>query len=435
MDVSPQVLAALTSPQGHAAVSAGDVGTVLRLVRRKSGLHQSEVARRSGYSQPTISRAENGQITDPVVLADIADVLAIPHEALGLPVTASITPPAVPTVGAMERREILTGVLAVASAALLPAPIVAAAAGGNKKIGLSDVRQCRDALRRLYELDYVQGGRPVYELTATMASRLRDTVGRAAYGPIVGRELRGVAAATCENAGWQAYDSGDFAAAHQWWLETLHLSRLGPGAEDAEVIALTSMSLEASERTRRGHEAVDLARAALRAAGAAATPALRSLLAAREGIGHAVSGNPQASAGSFRIARHWLDRMRHPEEPEWLAFWGPADLSWHEMTAARAAGKASTAEAAANTAISHADPETMPRNAAIYTACLGHTLAQAGRFDEAIDVSRQVLANPATKGSSRPVAELLATARVLSRSTYPQARSFGATIATLTGTP
>lgn len=432
MDVSPQVLAALTSQQGHAAVSAGDTGAVLRLVRRNSGVHQSEVAERSGYSQPTISRAERGQITDPVVLTDIADVLGIPHDALGLSGTVDT---AAPRLDDVERREMLKGILAVASAALLPAQIVDAAAGGNKRIGNADVQQCIDALRRLYELDYASGGRPVYELTASMASRLRDTVGRAAYGPAVGRKLRGVAAATCENAGWQAYDAGDFGAAHRWWLETLHLANLGSGADDARVIALTSMSLEASERTRRGHEAVDLARAAQKAAGPSSTPALRSLLAAREGVGHAVSGSQRASAESFRTARQWLDRMRDPDdEPEWLAFWGPADLSWHEMTAARAAGKPSTAATAANTAISHADPETMPRNHAIYTASLGHTLAQAGRFDEAIAVSRDVLANPATKGSSRPVAELRATARVLSQSPYPQARSFGATVAKLTGT-
>lgn len=431
MDVSPQVLAALTTEQGHAAVSAGDAGAVLRLVRKKTGMHQSEIATRSGYSQPTISRAERGQISDPAVLTDIADVLGIPHDALGL---SGASNPAAPTLDDMERREMLKGVLAVASAALLPAQIVDAAAGGNKRIGAGDVQQCVDALRRLYELDYVQGGRPVYELTASMASRLRDTVGRAAYGPAVGRKLRGVAAATYENAGWQAYDAGDFGAAHRWWLETLHLSNLGTGAEDAKVIALTSMSLEASERGRRGHEAVDLAQAAQKAAGGSATPALRSLLAAREGIGHAVSGDQRASAGSFQIARQWLDRTDDQNEPEWLAFWGPADLSWHEMTAARAAGKPAVAANAANTAISHADPETMPRNHAIYSASLSHTLAQAGRFDEAIAVSRDVLANPAIKGSSRPVAELQATARVLSRSAYPQARSFGATVAKLTGT-
>ena len=424
-------MAALTSEQGHAAVSSGDTGAILRLVRRRTGMQQAEVAERSGYSQPTISRAERGQITDPVVLTDIADVLGVPHDALGLSGPANR---AAPTLDDMERREMLKGVLAVASAALLPAQIIDAAAGGNKKIGTADVQQCVDALRRLYELDYVQGGRPVYDLTASMASRLRDTVGRAAYGPAVGRKLRGVAAATYENAGWQAYDAGDFGAARRWWLETLHLANLGEGAEDAQVIALTSLSLEASERGRRGYEAVDLAQAARKAAGDSATPALRSMLAAREGIGHAVSGNQRASAGSFQSATQWLDRTDSRNEPWWLAFWGPADLSWHEMTAARAVGKATVAETAANAVISHADPETMPRDHAIHTASLGHTLALAGRFEEAIALSRGVLANPATKGSSRVVAELQATARVLSRSTYPQARSFGATVAKLTGT-
>lgn len=278
---SSRVVAALSSPSGSAAVASGKVNVVLRTARRSLGLSQAEVAARTGYSQPTISRAEKGEIKDPLVLADLAAALHVPSAALGLRHAVDLA--ASPTVDDMERRDVLRGVLAVASAAMLPVNIAHGERG--TKVGRSDVEQCEAALTRLYELDYIQGGRPVYELSASMAARLQDTLGRGNFSRSVGQHLRAVTAATCENAGWQAYDAGRYADAHHWWLETRHIANLGDGGQDAEVIALASMSLEASEHSRRGRDAVDLARLAARQAGPNATPTLLSLLAAREGIG------------------------------------------------------------------------------------------------------------------------------------------------------
>jgi transcriptional regulator with XRE-family HTH domain len=52
-------------------------------VRQALGLHQSPLASRSGYSQATISRIEQNQLRDPVVLIDLADALLIPRGIFG----------------------------------------------------------------------------------------------------------------------------------------------------------------------------------------------------------------------------------------------------------------------------------------------------------------------------------------------------------------
>ncbi|MDX6241991.1 MAG: hypothetical protein QOG10_6862 [Kribbellaceae bacterium] len=423
---SSRVVSALSSPRGSVAVAEGDVGAVIRTARKALGLTQAGLSTRTGYSQPTISRAEQGQVHDRDTLTDLADALAIPRAALGLDRSPVLSGPRLDD---MDRRDVLRGVLAVASAAMLPAAIV------NKdrriRIGKGDVAQCKSALDRLYELDYIQGGRPVYELSASMARRLQDTLGRGNYSPSVGRELRAVTAATCENAGWQAYDAGRYDDAHGWWLETRHIANLGEGAGEAQVIALASMSLEASEHSHRGRDAVDLARTAAKAAGSSGTPTLRSLLAAREAMGHALLGDTKASAAAFGRAHRHLDASGQAEDPAWLSFYGPSDLAWHEMTAAQLSRQPKAAEHAANDAISYTDVATMPRNHAIYSASLGHILAAAGRYDEAIAVSRSVLQNPALAGSVRPVTKLQATAKLLAKTSYPAARNFAATVGKL----
>lgn len=215
-DDNAAVLEILTSPGGRTAVASGDHGAVIRLVRRALGLHQSHLAARSGYSQPTISRVERNEVHDPVVLMDLADALAIPRGIFGGHGNHSLE--VGPSLADMERRELLQAALAVASAAMLPTAVVDPSPG--RRIGTTVVNECWTALDRLQNLEASQGGGVVYELTAGMATRLRSTLSGAAYSPTVGRSLRQVTAATMIQAGWQAYDARQRDAARRWWLET-----------------------------------------------------------------------------------------------------------------------------------------------------------------------------------------------------------------------
>src|SRR4051794_16258668 len=267
------VARALLSPAGRATVAAGNPGEVIKFARKALGWKQEDLAKRSGYSQPTISRLERGvgrAVRDTAILTDLANTLGLPAETLGL-VRAD---DARPNLDDVDRREFLGGALALAAAAMLPHQVAVPG-----QISAADVEQCWTSLRRLFELDDHQGGGTVYEMAARMARHLQDAVRQGNYSAPVGRDLSTVATATMEHAGWLAFDAGRQDDARRWWLETCPLAEIA-AIPDARVTTFASMSLQASTCVGRGREAADLARAARAAAGDRATPTLLSVLAA-----------------------------------------------------------------------------------------------------------------------------------------------------------
>ncbi|MGH3567184.1 MAG: helix-turn-helix domain-containing protein, partial [Pseudonocardia sp.] len=262
MDERLSVIAAvLGSPQGCAAVAGGDSGTVVLLARRALGWTQQELAARSGYSQPTISRLERGRTRatrDTVILVDLAQTLDLPVSTFGLATVLGGEPR---TLDKVRRRDFINGAVTLTVAALLPQAITTA----TGRIGATEVAQCWTSLHRLDELDNHEGGGGVYQLAAEMAVQLQNALRRTSYSPAVGRELEAVTATAMEHAGWTAYDAGWEEQARHWWLEACHLGELA-GIRDARVTALGSMSLEAGRDPARSRETVALAEATRAAA-------------------------------------------------------------------------------------------------------------------------------------------------------------------------
>src|SRR5918998_1085350 len=141
------VTTALLSPSGRAAVAAGSTGTIIRLARQALDWTQHELARRSGYSQATISRLErevSRAARDMEVLADLATALGIAPSALGLLLPGVDEPSRVDTV---DRRAFLTSTATMAAAAMLPASVATPG-----RIGAAEVAQCWNGLHRLVQL-------------------------------------------------------------------------------------------------------------------------------------------------------------------------------------------------------------------------------------------------------------------------------------------
>ncbi len=418
MDHSRLVVALLGSPQGRVALATGHAGMIVRLIRQALGWTQQDLAIRSGYSQPTISRIECGKTRsarDIDVLADLAQVLGVPPAVLGL------APDQRRTLDPVDRRHVLSGGVALAVSALLPQGVATAG-----RIDAAQVVQCWTALNRLIELDDHHGGGPVYELAAEMAQRLQDALARGSYLPSVGDELHSVAAATMEHVAWLAFDAGWQQQARRGWLETCNHADLA-GVPEARVTALASMALQAGKKAGNGPEVVALAQAARTAAKDQATPTLLSLLAAREAIGHALSGDRAAAVSSVAEARRWLDQGRRGDEPFWLNFWGPADLASHEKRVGLITRDGRAAETAARAALTNVDPEVFPRNHTLYTIGLGSVLTQLGQLDEAIAVTGDAVQRvDAVRGSGRLVVDLHRTVDLLGQRNYPPARTFAA---------
>ncbi|MGB6162700.1 MAG: helix-turn-helix transcriptional regulator [Pseudonocardiaceae bacterium] len=419
-DHSRTVIAVLLSPQGRAAVAAGETGTLVRLMREARGWTQSDLADRSGYSQPTISRLERGTsraARDTVVLADVAQALGAPVAALG--VSGPLDDP--PMLDNVERRDLLGGAASLAVTVLLPRGVATPG-----RIDTGQAVQCWTALRRLFELDDCQGGATVYPVAEGIAQRLQDALRRGSYSSAVGRELQSVTAATMEHAGWLAYDAGWQQKARQWWLETCHFAELTdvPGAR---VTALASMALQASNTPGGGRETVSLARAARTVAkkDQSLAPTLLSVLAAREAVGHAQTGDRGAAVTAIGEARQWLDHGRRGDEPFWLDFWGPADLAWHETRVALVGRNGKSAEVAARAALASSAADAFPRNHVVYTVGLASVLTQLGQLDEAISVASDAIHGvQEIRGSGLIIADLRRTVDLLGQQKYPPATTF-----------
>ena len=424
MDRSKAAADALASPVGRRAVETGDAGTLIRLVREAIGMTQSDLGKEAGYSQPTICRLEKnaGRIAEIKVRARLADILSIPRSALGL-ATSAAEPAPQRTVSDMRRSQFLRGMVGAATSLALPVEL---SSDTKKRITMRTVRGCSAALDRLYELDERHGGATIYALATQMVNEIRSTLGTASYTDIVGTELRCLAAATAEHAGWLAFDAGRADDARRWWLEALHFADRAENA-DARVTALSSMALQActSANPADGREAVDLMEVGRRST-RQMTPRLKSLMSARQAVGHAKDANKKAAFKAISEAEKSLVSDRPADdEPTWLHFWGPADLHCHRARAFLLLGDAVRAEEAALAAQQASDEALYPRNHTIYSALRARALVESGKIDEAIATATPVVARVSTLGSKRIVAEARTTVKLLGQApNYGPAASF-----------
>jgi transcriptional regulator with XRE-family HTH domain len=389
-------------------------------MRKAREWSEQELANRSGCSQATISRLERGvsrAARDMVILADVAQALGVPPAALGV----SGQPDQASILDGVDRRDFFGGTAGLAVTVLLPQAVITPG-----RIDATQATQCWTALHRLEELDALHGGAAVYQVAEGIARQLQGALRRGNYSPTVGRELQGVTAAAMDQAGWLACDAGWQQRARQWWLETCHVADLA-GITETRVSALAAMAWQASNTPGGSRETVDLVQAAKTAAreGQPPSPILLSLLAAREAIGHAQTGDRAAAVSTIGQARQWLDHGRRGDEPFWLDFWGPADLAWHETQVALATGNGKSAEVTARSALSNADTEAFPRNHTFYTVGLASILTRLGQLDEAISVTSDAIHGAQEiRGSGRIIVDLRRTVDLLGQQKYEPATTF-----------
>jgi tetratricopeptide (TPR) repeat protein len=171
------------------------------------------------------------------------------------------------------------------------------------------------------------------------------------------------------------------------------------------------MAVQATEQ-HRPQEAINLATAAQSTARCTATPRLKSVLLAREALGHALGDNATSARAALRRARGLIDQA-HDDDPSWITVAGPANLASHECRVALALNDFATAEDAARTALALNDPVGYPRNHALYLTRLADVLAQRREIDESAAVATQAIVAAAALDSARVTRGVAAIARSL----------------------
>ncbi|MFI1677098.1 tetratricopeptide repeat protein [Streptomyces sp. NPDC020607] len=319
----------------------------------------------------------------------------------------------------VRRRAFMTGSTATVAAALGPIGLTLgdpaeAVARHGRRVGEAEVHAVEEAVRRIRLLDDRHGAGGLYRRAAAPL--------RAAYALLdagtttrqtTSDRLHAGAGELAISVGWLAHDSGRIDDARSHYAEALATARVyGDAALEAHAFCNTAFLARDAGRPR---EAVRAAQAATRAARHLGSHRLSSLVALREAGGWAGLGDRAGCEQALSRAHSLFDRGAGDDDPEWMSFYGPAELAGLEAQCWSALGEWGRAAGHARLASSVASSQTpqFTRNIALYTAELADDLARSGRPDESAEAGLRVLALLGEVQSSRIQSMLATTARLL----------------------
>ncbi|MCZ9344703.1 hypothetical protein NGM37_43845, partial [Streptomyces sp. TRM76130] len=212
------------------------------------------------------------------------------------------------------------------------------------------------------------------------------------------------------SVGWLAHDSGRFDDARSHYAEALATARMtGDAALEAHAFCNTAFLARDAGRPR---EAVRAAQAAQRAARPLGSARLMSLLALREAGGWAGLADRVGCERALARAQALFDRGPCDADPDWMSFYGEAELEGLEAQCWSALGDWPRAARHARRAVERQEPH-FTRNLALYTAELADDHARGGHPDAAAAAGRRVLDLLGQVQSTRVQTMLAGTARVL----------------------
>ncbi|CCK29840.1 hypothetical protein BN159_5461 [Streptomyces davaonensis JCM 4913] len=312
------------------------------------------------------------------------------------------------------RRAFMTGSGAtVAAASLSPFGLAIDATAAERpvrRVGTSEVTALEEAVRRIRLLDDRHGADGLYRRAAAPLRAAYALLDAGTTRHAAEERLHSGAGELAISVGWLAHDSGRFDDARSHYAEALATARMAgdPGLE-AHAFCNTSFLARDAGRPR---EAVRAAQAAQRVARPLGSARLMSLLALREAGGWAGLADRTGCAQALARAQALYARGRSDADPEWMSFYGEAELEGLEAQVWSTLGDWRRAARHAGRAADLQDPH-FSRNIALYTAELADDLARGGRPDEAAAAGLRVLALLTEVQSSRIQTMLAGTARVL----------------------
>lgn len=312
------------------------------------------------------------------------------------------------------RRAFMTGGGAtVAAASLSPLGLAFDAAAAERpvrRVGGREADALEEAVRRIRLLDDRHGADGLYRRAATPLRAAYALLDAGTTRQAVGDRLNAGAGELAISVGWLAHDSGRFDDARSHYAEALATARMaGDPALEAHAFCNTSFLARDAGRPR---EAVRAAQAAQRVARPLGSSRLMSLLALREAGGWAGLADRTGCEQALVRAQALFERGCSDSDPEWMSFYGEAELEVLEAQCWSTLGNWRRAARHAGRAVQLQDPH-FTRNIALYTAELADDLARGGLPDEGAAAGMRVLDLLDQVQSSRVQTMLAGTARVL----------------------
>ncbi|MEV0221742.1 hypothetical protein [Streptomyces sp. NPDC050704] len=318
----------------------------------------------------------------------------------------------------VQRRAFMSGGTAtVAAVSLGPlglafsgGGVAAAAAPSVRRAGEAEAGALEEAVRKIRLLDDRHGADGLYRRAAAPLRSAYALLDAGATRRATAERLHTGAGELAISVGWLAHDSGRFEDARSHYAEALATARVaGDPALEAHAFCNTSFLARDAGRPR---EAVRAAQAAQYAARPLGSARLMSLLSLREAGGWAGLADRTGCEQALARAQALYGRGPCDADPEWMSFYGDAELAGLEAQCWSTLGDWPRAAHQARRAARLQDPH-FTRNIALYTAELADDLARAGHPDEAAAAGLRVLDLLDEVQSSRVQTMLAGTARVL----------------------
>lgn len=293
----------------------------------------------------------------------------------------------------MRRRTFLSGgPTALATVLGLDAPARAAAAApaalplpglpplpplpAPRKVGGADVQIVEEAVREIRLADDVRGGDTLFERAGQSLRQAYVLLNEGDYTLATERRLQSTAGELAISVGWLAHDSQRLADARSFYAEALATARMAnDSALEAHVFCNSAFLARDAGRPR---EALRAAQAGQSAARHLDSERLLSLLVMREAGGWALLRDRSACERALARAYTLFERGESESDPEWMSFYGEAEIAGLEAQCWSALGEWDLASERAGLAIALQEPHFV-RNRALYTAELAHD--RLGRGD------------------------------------------------------
>jgi transcriptional regulator with XRE-family HTH domain len=399
----------LERPEFLIAGADRDFGTLFRLVKKYGGISQVRIAAALDMTTSRVGEIIRGerQITSIDVIERVSDRLRIPGRLLGLASRpwehlASTGPGSetqrnetadgladLAAVLGYEDREITADVaLRIAHTWLVIEPPQLTEMNAGRRIGSGLVHQIEARVAHLRRLDdYIGGGDShaivIRELNATAAA-----VRHGSYPQAIGARLLTAVADLCQLAGWVLDDARRHKEAPRYYIAGAHAAQAAGNTQLAANL-LSTLSYQIAN-VGAPHDAVILARSALRGAEGKTTPLASALLWDRAAWAYARNRDLQACDRALGVAYEEYGDSGDDKEPAWVYWLDRRELDIMAGRCFTELGQPSRAEPLLTAAIASYD-QTRAREVALYRSWLAESHVKAREIEQACAEANQAL--------------------------------------------
>ncbi|MBZ3916672.1 hypothetical protein [Streptomyces acidiscabies] len=355
-------------------------------------------------NRTTVWKWEQGQEPDADAQRVLADLLRVPYEQvreLGWPgwlpvwevtgLTASWTEAGTVEAlselvgsGRMDRRGFLTitgAALTGLAASWVDAPSAFASALGGDQVTDTMVSTIEQRISTLRTLDDQLGGARLLEQARGDLALVTGLLSAGRYSDKNRLRLYGLAAQVSHLTGWMAYDAGLRSAGQRYHVASLRSARTA-GDDAFGAFILAEMGVHVSEAGRTA-ERVDLISTAIDNAPGTLSPHTQSFLYLHKAEASSRDGDHQTAGTALNRAVALWDRGGTEENPDWLGWFGEAQLKSTEGKVLLRAGQVERATSSLETSVKTA----APRDKAVRSSRLAEARLAGGDLEGALDAA------------------------------------------------